>query len=128
MISNGELGRLLDWFIDGLFVDIFISFCNILHEFVGELIRDDINGDWVIELEFTCVKSNLRWEGDKNELLYCDTVVLFFVLIGRHIITDGSEHEMGVLEDEEFSSEDWLSDDREELELFNVTPGYRVQY
>ena len=114
MISTGELGRFLDWFIDGLFVDIFVSFWNILLEFVGELWRDGIHGDWVIELEFTCVKSSLRWEEDKNELLYCDTVVLFFVLIGRHIITGVSEHEMDGLENKESSSEDWLSDDREE--------------
>ena len=45
VISNVELGRLLDWFIDGLFVDVVGSFYNILHEFVSVLIGDDINGD-----------------------------------------------------------------------------------
>ena len=43
--STGELGRLLDWFIDGLFVDVVGSFYNVLHEFVSVLIGDDINGD-----------------------------------------------------------------------------------
>ena len=122
MVSTGELGGLLDWVIDDLFVDIFVSCWNILLEFVVELWRDGINGDWVIELEFTCVNSSLRWEEDKNEFLYCDTVVLFFLLIGRHIITGVSEHEMYGLENEE-SSSDWLSDDREELESFDETPG-----
>ena len=77
VISTGELGRLLDWVIDGLFIDIFVSFWKILLEFVVELWRDVIHGDWVIELEFTFVKSSLRWEEDKNEFLYCDTVVFF---------------------------------------------------
>ena len=45
VISDIGLGRLLDWVIGDLFVDIIVSFFNILYEFVSESIIDDMNDD-----------------------------------------------------------------------------------
>ena len=45
VISNVELGRLLDWVIGDLFVDIIVSFFNIVHEVVGKSILDDMSDD-----------------------------------------------------------------------------------
>ena len=45
VISDVELGRLLDWVIGDLFVDIIVSFFNIVHEVVGKSILDDMSDD-----------------------------------------------------------------------------------
>ena len=72
------------------------------------------------------MKSDWRWDEDKNELRYCDTVFLFdwmvdvvilsVVVIGRLSITGSSECEIDVLEEEKSSAEDWSSDDRDDVE------------
>ena len=53
-----------------------------------------------------------------------DLVIASFALMGRHIIIGESEHEIEVMEKEEEDTEDWSSDDRDDVEWLDVTLGY----